>query len=131
MIHYVCIPNQIDFPFSIFILSAAAQRFSAVCWFYGRDVYDQYKVPMGLVSSNWGGTPDEAWSSPDALKQCSSTSKLKDINKTSVQILSDGECVQIIKINCLIFYSLSQKHFYFLFLVMTLVLKTPQCCGTP
>ena len=48
--------------------------FSAVCWFYGRDMYDQYKVPMGMVSSNWGGTPDEAWSSPDALEQCTSAS---------------------------------------------------------
>lgn len=26
---------------------------------------------MGLVSTNWGGTPVQAWSSPDALAKCS------------------------------------------------------------
>jgi len=27
-------------------------------------------VPQGLISDNWGGTPIEHWSSPDALKVC-------------------------------------------------------------
>ena len=58
--------------------------FSAVCWFYGRDIYDQYKIPLGLVSSNWGGTIIEAWSSVDTLKMCytsddQSTTKSKNI----------------------------------------------------
>ena len=44
--------------------------FSAVCWFYGRDLYDTYKIPMGLISNNWGGTPVEAWSSPDVIHTC-------------------------------------------------------------
>ena len=26
--------------------------------------------PIGLIGSYVGGTPDEAWSSPDALKKC-------------------------------------------------------------
>ena len=26
--------------------------------------------PQGMIASNWGGTPVEAWSSPDALKKC-------------------------------------------------------------
>jgi len=28
------------------------------------------KYPIGLIASDWGGTPVEAWSSPDAIKQC-------------------------------------------------------------
>ena len=45
---------------------------SAVCWFTYRDVYDALggSVPQGLISNNWGGTPIQHWSSPDALKVC-------------------------------------------------------------
>jgi len=43
---------------------------SAVCWFSGRDLYDFNKVPVGLISSNWGGTIIQAWSDPAALKKC-------------------------------------------------------------
>jgi len=41
-----------------------------VCWFFGRDLYNQYQVPVGLISTNWGGTYIQAWSSADALKVC-------------------------------------------------------------
>lgn len=44
--------------------------FSATCWFFGRDIYDYVKYPIGLVDTDWGGTPVEAWSSPDALAKC-------------------------------------------------------------
>ena len=45
---------------------------SAVCWFTFRDVYDALggSVPQGLISTNWGGTPIQHWSSPDSLKTC-------------------------------------------------------------
>ncbi len=41
--------------------------FSAVEYFFGRDLYGKLHVPMGLIESNWGGTPAEAWTSPEAL----------------------------------------------------------------
>ncbi|KAM4651390.1 sialate O-acetylesterase isoform 2-T2 [Discoglossus pictus] len=44
--------------------------FSAVCWLYGRYLYETLKYPIGLVESVWGGTPVEAWSSKRALKTC-------------------------------------------------------------
>ena len=44
--------------------------FSATCWIYGRRLYETLGYPIGLLASDWGGTPDEAWMSPDALKQC-------------------------------------------------------------
>ncbi len=50
--------------------------FSATCWFWGRDLYNYLKYPIGLVDTDWGGTRVEAWSSPDALAKCTA-SKLR------------------------------------------------------
>ncbi|XP_078740343.1 sialate O-acetylesterase-like [Lampetra fluviatilis] len=44
--------------------------FSAVCWFFGRNLHRTLGVPVGLVQSCWGGTPIESWSSPRALARC-------------------------------------------------------------
>lgn len=51
--------------------------FSAVCFFFGRDVYISQggAVPVGLMASDWGGQPIEPFMSPDALgdKTCGGT----------------------------------------------------------
>ncbi|XP_066926705.1 sialate O-acetylesterase-like [Clytia hemisphaerica] len=60
----------------------AWKYFSALCWMYGRRLYDQYKIPIGLVDSDWGGTCAEAWSSPEALAKCG-------LKKNSVQTRGD------------------------------------------
>ncbi|XP_042530759.1 sialate O-acetylesterase [Dipodomys spectabilis] len=43
---------------------------SALCWLFGRYLYETLKYPIGLISSSWGGTPIEAWSSPRSLRTC-------------------------------------------------------------
>ncbi|MBF0576937.1 sialate O-acetylesterase [Dysgonomonas sp. GY617] len=42
---------------------------SAVAYFFAKELYDKYKVPIGLLNSSAGGSPIEAWLSKDALKQ--------------------------------------------------------------
>jgi sialate O-acetylesterase len=37
---------------------------------YGKYLYQQLKYPIGLIASDWGGTPVEAWSSRDAINAC-------------------------------------------------------------
>ncbi|KAK9520605.1 hypothetical protein VZT92_020478 [Zoarces viviparus] len=49
---------------------AHVAEFSAVCWFFGRYLYETLQYPIGLVESCWGATPIEVWSSSRALKQC-------------------------------------------------------------
>lgn len=44
-------------------------RFSAVGYFFGRDIYDHINVPIGLISSNWGGTPAESWTRKEVLEK--------------------------------------------------------------
>jgi sialate O-acetylesterase len=42
-------------------------RFSAVEYFFGRHLYQALHVPMGLIESDWGGTPAQSWTSKEAL----------------------------------------------------------------
>jgi sialate O-acetylesterase len=44
-------------------------NFSAVAYFFGKYIYEKYKVPIGLINSSLGGSPVESWLSEDALKQ--------------------------------------------------------------
>ena len=55
------------------------QYFSAVCWYYAIQLYAKLKYPIGLVATTWGGTPIEAWSSPDALKNCSNSPEARPV----------------------------------------------------
>jgi sialate O-acetylesterase len=41
--------------------------FSAVAYFFGRQINREEKVPIGLIDSTWGGTPVSSWISLDAL----------------------------------------------------------------
>lgn len=43
-------------------------HFTAVGYFFARELYDKYKVPIGLINASLGGSPVEAWMSEDALK---------------------------------------------------------------
>ncbi|XP_044210082.1 sialate O-acetylesterase [Thunnus albacares] len=60
---------EVKFPWSV-PTANNLPGFSAVCWLFGRYLYDYLKYPIGLVESCWGGTPIEAWSSSRALQYC-------------------------------------------------------------
>jgi sialate O-acetylesterase len=36
-------------------------NFSAVGYFFGRKLYDEMKIPIGLIHTSWGGSNAEAW----------------------------------------------------------------------
>jgi sialate O-acetylesterase len=47
---------------------ATAGRFSAVGYFFGRDLHRALRVPVGVIDSTSGGTAAEAWTSRPALE---------------------------------------------------------------
>ncbi|WP_419804249.1 sialate O-acetylesterase [Terriglobus sp.] len=46
---------------------ATAKSFSAVAYFFGREIAAKEHVTVGLIDTTWGGTPAEAWTSFDAF----------------------------------------------------------------
>jgi sialate O-acetylesterase len=46
----------------------SAASFSATAYFFGRKLYEDLKIPIGLIHTSWGGTPAQAWTSADYLK---------------------------------------------------------------
>jgi len=60
--------------------------FSAVAYFFGRELYFKLKVPIGLINTSWGGTVAETWTSPEAIANNSDFApkleKLKSMDPT-------------------------------------------------
>lgn len=44
-----------------------AQDFSAVAYFFGREIAEKENVPVGLIDATWGGTPIESWISLETI----------------------------------------------------------------
>lgn len=47
----------------------SAKIFSAVAYFFARDLRAKLGVPVAILHSSWGGTPAQAWISMDALRE--------------------------------------------------------------
>ncbi len=43
--------------------------FSAAAWFFAKEINSKYGVPIGLLTSAFGGSPAEAWISEESLKE--------------------------------------------------------------
>ncbi len=44
------------------------KQFSATAYFFGKKLYNDLRVPIGLIESAWGGTPSESWTSSESLE---------------------------------------------------------------
>ncbi|OHB55898.1 MAG: hypothetical protein A2Y12_04845 [Planctomycetes bacterium GWF2_42_9] len=49
-------------------MPATVKDFSAVAYFFGRDLQKKLNVPVGLILAAWGATPAEAWTSRETLQ---------------------------------------------------------------
>ncbi|WP_289024427.1 sialate O-acetylesterase [uncultured Salegentibacter sp.] len=44
------------------------KNFSAVAYFFGRNIHERLEVPVGIISSSWGGTNAETWMPENVVK---------------------------------------------------------------
>ncbi|KAL4233250.1 hypothetical protein ACF0H5_007934 [Mactra antiquata] len=64
---------QVNTPW-IYPIEGVVDKFSALCFMFGRNLQKHLGYPIGLIESSWGGTRIEVWSSPTAINSCSGTS---------------------------------------------------------
>jgi sialate O-acetylesterase len=48
---------------------ASIAEFSAVAYFFARDIQEKHGIPIGVIHTSWGGTPAEAWTSAASLEK--------------------------------------------------------------
>jgi len=72
-------------------------EFSAVAYFFARKIYEKYHVPIGLINASVGGTPIEAWTSEEGLKEFpniyATVQKNKDttyVNNITIKLPTDN-----------------------------------------
>ena len=62
--------------------------FSAVAYFFAKKLFEKYHVPIGLINASVGGTPIEAWTSEDGLKDFSKIVAIIQKNKDTAYVNS-------------------------------------------
>ena len=65
-------------------------EFTAVGYFFAKELFQKYQVPIGLINSSLGGSPAQAWLSEDALKE------FPEYLETAIKFKDDAYIKQII-----------------------------------
>ncbi|EGK02314.1 sialate O-acetylesterase [Dysgonomonas gadei] len=74
---------------------ASVGDFSAVGYFFGREISKNTNIPIGLVSSSWGGAVAETWTSPEMMNTVPSfKSKVDEISKMDLKIYEENNKIQ-------------------------------------
>jgi sialate O-acetylesterase len=58
------------------------RRFSAVCYYFGREVNEAQKTPVGLVEAAWGGSAIEPWIAEGGLRSVGGFDARLDLLRT-------------------------------------------------
>jgi sialate O-acetylesterase len=79
--HVTSFTPQTDVPTTDWLRASpeTLPQFSAVGYFFARELYEKYRVPIGLVAVNWGGTIAEAWMSYAGLQDFAHYQRAADL----------------------------------------------------
>lgn len=69
-----------------------AADFSAIAYFFGRNLQQRLGVPIGLIDTSWGGTPAEAWTS---LRGLSSDASLMPVFAEWAKMTDDSAITRV------------------------------------
>jgi sialate O-acetylesterase len=73
--------------------------FSAVAYFFGRDIFRELNVPIGLIHTSWGGTVAETWSSAETIsKDPDLKGNLDELKQMDLSKYKEEKMAQIKKI---------------------------------
>jgi sialate O-acetylesterase len=60
--------------------------FSAVAYFFAKQLHQKYQIPIGIINASVGGTPIEAWISEEGLPEIPNMKELVNKNKDTARI---------------------------------------------
>lgn len=76
-------------------------NFTAVGYFFAKQLYESLHVPIGLINTTWGGTHVETWTSREALENSSEFKEMMTtfpvLNLDSVAVLKKNETIARIR----------------------------------
>jgi sialate O-acetylesterase len=65
-----------------------AAEFSAVAYFFARELNTELKIPVGIINTSWGGTQVESWTSREAFENDEEfRSMIKGMKQTNLEEL--------------------------------------------
>jgi sialate O-acetylesterase len=71
--------------------------FSAVAYYFGRELNSRTGVPIGLINTSWGGTPVESWISRSSLRRVPESSRWLDdhlARTASPELMASATAIQ-------------------------------------
>jgi sialate O-acetylesterase len=71
--------------------------FSAVAYFFGREIHKELGVPVGLIATSWGGTRIEPWTPPEGFESVPAVSDIWKESQKEVAVYKEATAEAIAK----------------------------------
>lgn len=71
-------------------------QFTAVGYFFARELYKNLGIPIGLINTSWGGTIVETWISKEAMKSFNEFSDVVDAMPETLEALGEKRKAKLI-----------------------------------